>query len=187
MTTLIGYARTSTVKQDNGLAAQLEQLSAYGCNNILQEQVSSVNDEREQLGVAIGSLNRGDKLVVTKLDRLARSIMDLHNILAELKVIGADLVILDLNIDTSTSTGRLMLNLLGSVAEFEREVMLERQKEGIQRAKEQGKYKGRKPTDETVKAKVAEHLGKGLKQADICKLVGIGKTTFYKVKAELNL
>ena len=144
---LIGYARTSTLDQKAGIEAQVRDLQVAGCERLFQEQVSSVDvANREQLALALDFIREGDALVVTKLDRLARSVAHLMTILEALKAKGASLRILSMGIDTSTPTGKLMLTLLGGVAEFEREIMLERQREGIAKAKAEGKYKGRKPT-----------------------------------------
>jgi DNA invertase Pin-like site-specific DNA recombinase len=156
---LIGYARTSTVGQDAGLEAQERDLRAVGVERLYSEQVSSVAT-REQLELALDYVREGDALVVTKLDRLARSVHDLCNIVKRIEAKGASLRILAMNLDTSTPTGKLMLNVLGSVAQFEREVMLERQREGIAKAKGEGKYKGREPTAmrqaDAIKALVAQ-------------------------------
>jgi DNA invertase Pin-like site-specific DNA recombinase len=138
---LIGYARTSTADQEAGLEAQLRDLKALGCRKIFSEQVSSVA-KRQQLDAAIDYLRDGDTLVVTKLDRLARSIRDLCAIIDAIEARSASLRILGMNLDTGRPTDRLMVNLLGSVAQFEREVMLERQREGIAKAKSEGKYRG---------------------------------------------
>ena len=142
---LIGYARTSTIDQEAGLEAQERDLRATGVERLYREQVSSVAT-REQLEAALDYVREGDALVVTKIDRLARSVGDLCNIVKRIEAKGASLRILAMNLDTSTPTGKLMLNVLGLVAQFEREVMLERQREGIAKAKGAGLYKGRKPT-----------------------------------------
>lgn len=129
---LIGYARTSTLDQIAGLDAQQRDLTAAGCERVYVEQVSSVDvGERQELARALDNLRSGDVLVVTKLDRLARSMAHLMRLLAIIEGKGASLRILSMNLDTGTPTGRLMLNVLGSVAQFEREIMLERQREGI--------------------------------------------------------
>ena len=101
---------------------------------------------RPQLEAALDFIREGDVLIVSKLDRLARSIAHLTKIIERIQTKRASLRILNIALDTQTATGKLMLNLLGSIAEFEREMLLERQKVGIARAKAQGKYKGRKPT-----------------------------------------
>lgn len=141
----IGYARTSTVEQVAGLEAQVRDLKETGCEKLFTEQVSSVA-QRAQLEAALDFAREGDTLVVTKLDRLARSVADLVSITKLLEEKKVALVVLALNLDTSTPHGKLMLNLLGSIAQFERELMLERQREGIAKAKAEGAYKGRKPT-----------------------------------------
>ena len=154
---LIGYARTSTVDQDAGLEAQERDLKVAGVERLYSEQVSSVA-ARDQLELALNYAREGDVLVVTRLDRLARSISNLCAIVDRLAAKGVALRILSMNLDTSTPTGKL--NVLGSVAQFEREVMLERQREGIAKAKSEGKYKGREPTAmrqaEQIKALVAQ-------------------------------
>jgi len=143
---IVGYARTSTVEQIAGLEGQLRELQAAGCERVFQEQVSSVDKTRPELERALDYVREGDTLVVTKLDRLARSMPNLMEITSKLKAKGVELRVLALNLDTSTPTGKLMLNLMGSIAEFERELMLERQLEGIAKAKAEGKYQGRAPT-----------------------------------------
>ena len=141
----IGYARSSTVDQEAGFQAQIKSLKATGCEKVFAEQVSSVA-EREQLETALDYVREGDTLVVTKLDRLARSVSHLVAIGERLEAKGVALRVLDQAIDTSNSTGRLMFSMLGAIAQFERELMLERQREGIAKAKAEGKYRGRAPT-----------------------------------------
>ncbi|WP_239502568.1 recombinase family protein [Vibrio astriarenae] len=182
---LIGYARTSTVEQEAGLEAQERELDKLGVDKLFSEQVSSVG-EREVLQECIRFCREGDTLVVTKLDRLARSVANLCDIQKQLESKGVELRIADMGLDTATPQGKLMLNVFGAVAQFEREVMLERQREGIAKAKKEGKYKGRKPTSDDVKDQVRELLAQGKKPAEIISLTGIGKTTFYKVKKEFQ-
>ena len=140
----IGYARTSTIEQVAGLEAQLRDLKAAKCERIFQEQLSSVDAKRPQLEAAIA--RDGDVLVCTKLDRLARSVADVVRIEEQLRKKGAALHVMDPAMDTSTPAGRLTFNVLASIAQFEREIMLTRQREGIARARNGGKYKGRAPT-----------------------------------------
>lgn len=183
---LIGYARTSTIVQDAGLEAQVRDLKAYGCEQLYQEQVSSVG-QREQLDSAIKSLRQGDKLVVVKLDRLARSVRHLGELLETLEAKGAGLVILSMGgqqIDTTTATGKMMLNVMASVAQFEREMMLERQKEGIQKAKAEGKYTGRKPTAMAKADSVKALLASGMTKAKVCEQVGISRASLYRILAQ---
>ena len=127
---LVGYARTSSADQKAGLEAQVAELKAAGVEELFLEQVSSIQ-RREELEKALKFVRKGDTLVVTKLDRLARSIPDLVRIIETLEEKQATLRILAMNLDTNTPTGRLLLNLVGSVAQFEREIMLERQREAL--------------------------------------------------------
>lgn len=141
----VGYARVSTLDQQAGMDAQLRDLEGAGVEKLFQEQVSAVA-RRPQLEAALDFVREGDTLIVTKLDRLARSTQHLLDIADRVKAKKADLSILNLGADTSTATGRLMFTVIGAISTFERELMLERQREGVARAKAQGKYKGRKPT-----------------------------------------
>lgn len=179
---LIGYARTSTLDQKASIEAQERDLKAAGCGKVFREQVSSVDVvNREQLAGALEFIREGDTLVVTKLDRLARSVAHLLSILETLKGKGADLRILNMGIDTSTPTGKLMLTMLGGVAEFEREIMLERQREGIAKAKAEGKYKGRKPTAQAKAEEVKALAAEGVGATEIAKRLGIGRASVYRV------
>lgn len=183
---LIGYARTSTLLQDAGLEAQVRDLTAYGCETLYREQVSSVG-EREQLDAAIKALRSGDKLVITKLDRLARSVRHLGELLDALEAKGAGLVILSMGgqqIDTTTATGKMMLNVMAAVAQFEREMMLERQREGIQKARAEGKYTGRKPKAMAKADSVKALLASGMSKARICEQVGISRASLYRILAK---
>ena len=177
---IIGYARTSTLEQAAGLEAQVRDLNAAGCERLFTEQVSSVA-QREQLEAALDFVREGDTLVVTKLDRLARSMANLMDIVRVLERKGVSLRILAMNLDTSSPTGKLMMNVLGSVAQFEREMMLERQREGIAKAKADGKYKGRAPTAMAQKDKVLELKAQGLGATAIARQLGIGTSSVYRV------
>ena len=119
--------------------------------------------------------------VVTKIDRLARSVADLCAIVKRIEAKGATLRILAINLDTATSTGKLMLNMLGSVAQFEREMMLERQREGIAKAAAEGKYKGRKPTARAKAADVHRLVADGLTREAIAAQLDIGVASVYRV------
>jgi DNA invertase Pin-like site-specific DNA recombinase len=177
---IVGYARTSTTEQIAGLEAQARDLRVAGVERIFDEQTSSVG-LRLQLDAALDYLRDGDVLVVTKIDRLARSVGDLCAIVARIERKGASLRILAMNLDTASSTGRLMLNVIGSVAQFEREVMLERQREGIARAKGEGKYKGRAPTARAKSADVHRLAAEGLTREAIAAQLQIGVASVYRV------
>lgn len=183
---LVGYARTSTLDQKAGIDAQVRDLVAAGCDKLFQEQVSSVDvANREQLALALEFVREGDTLVVTKLDRLARSVAHLMTILEALRAKRVALRILSLGIDTSTPTGKLMLTMLGGVAEFEREIMLERQREGIAKAKAEGKYKGRKPTARAKSDEIRFLHESGVGPTEIARRLAIGRASVYRVLAEV--
>jgi DNA invertase Pin-like site-specific DNA recombinase len=179
---LIGYARTSTVEQQYGFEAQVAALQEIGCNLIYQEQVSAVG-KREQLEEALGRLSDGDVFVATKLDRIARSVMHLQEIVQTIEQRNASLRVLDINLDTGTPTGKLMLNMLSCISQFERELMLERQKVGVQAAKAAGKYKGRAPTARAKTQEVLRFDKKGLTKQEIAHQLNIGIASVYRILA----
>jgi DNA invertase Pin-like site-specific DNA recombinase len=158
----IGYARTSTAEQEAGLAAQERDLKHAGCERVFSEQVSSVA-QRLQLAAALDYVRDGDKLIVTRLDRLARGMGDLLEIAEQLRGKGVAFQVLDPAMDTSTAAGELIFHVFGAVASFERKLMLERQREGIAKARMEGRYTGRKPTvrnqAETIRAMMAAGEG----------------------------
>jgi len=176
----VGYGRTSTLEQQAGLDAQFRDLKAAGCEKIFGEQVSAVA-KRLQLEAAIDFIREGDTLLVTKLDRLARSTQHLLEIAERVKAKGADLSILNLGADTSTATGRLMFTVIGAIACFERELMLERQREGVARAKAEGKYKGRKPTARARTSEVNALKADGVRPVEIARRLGIGRASVYRI------
>ena len=179
---LIGYARTSTLDQAASIEAQVRDLRAVGCEKIFQEQVSSVDvAARDQLALALDYCRDGDTLVVTKLDRLARSTAHLLEIVETLQGKDAALRILDMSLDTGTANGRLLLTILGGIAQFEREIMLERQREGIEKARREGKYKGRKPTARAKADQVHDLHRRGVGATDIARRVGIGRASVYRI------
>lgn len=180
---VVGYARTSTVDQEAGLEAQQRDLAAAGCGKVFSEQASSIG-KRVQLAAALDYLREGDVLVVTKPDRLARSVADLLGIIATLDSKGVALRILSMGdqvVDTGTPTGRLTLTMLGAVAEFERALMLERQREGIAKAKGAGKYTGRKPTARAKASDVQRLHAEGVRPAEIAKRLGISRASAYRM------
>ena len=180
----IGYARTSTTDQQASIKHQVSSLKAVGCEKVHQEQVSAVAlGERTALHTALEALRDGDVLVCTSLSRLARSTAHLLALVEQVEAKGASLQILDMNLDTSSSTGKLILSVIGSINQFERELMLERQKIGIAKAKEEGKYKGRKPTAREKAPEVLALAAKGLKKDQISKLTGIGVASVYRILA----
>jgi DNA invertase Pin-like site-specific DNA recombinase len=177
---IVGYARTSTTEQIAGFEAQERDLRAAGVERVFAEQTSSVAS-RAQLDAAIDFIRAGDVFVVTKIDRLARSVADLCNIVKRIEAKGAALRILAINLDTSTPTGKLMLNMLGAVGQFEREMMLERQREGIAKAKGEGRYKGRAPTARAKSADIRRLASEGMTREAIASQLGIGVASVYRV------
>jgi DNA invertase Pin-like site-specific DNA recombinase len=179
---LVGYARTSTTEQQAGLEAQLRDLKAAGCRKVFTEQASALS-ERAQLAAALDYSREGDTLVVTKLDRLARSARHLSELVDRLEAKGVTLRILNFGgdpVDTRGATGRLMLNMFAAMAQFEREMMLERQREGIAKAKAEGKYKGRKPTARAKANDAIQMFRDGRRVAHIAKELGIGRGSVYR-------
>ena len=179
----IGYARTSTTDQQAGFEAQVRDLEALGCEKVYQEQVSSVG-ARDELAVALDFVREGDTLVVTKLDRLARSTRHLNEIVDRLREKGSHLQILDLGIDTATPTGELVLTVIGGIAQFERQLMLERQREGIAKAKAEGKYKGRAPTARAKATEIMALKAEGHKAEIIAERLGVGRSSVFRIIKE---
>lgn len=181
---LVGYARTSTIEQQAGLEAQLRDLELAGCQDkIFSEQTSSVA-AREQLNDTLEYVRDGDTLVVTKLDRLARSTAHLLQILDTLDAKNVSLRILDFGggaVDTASPTGKLMLTMFGAFGQFEREMMLERQREGIAKAKRDGKYKGRAPTARMKSKDVLRLKEEGKSVVDICTELNISRASVYRI------
>lgn len=181
---IVGYARTSTVDQKAGLDAQVRDLQGFGADKVFAEQVSATATERPKLSSAMEFCREGDVLVVSKMDRLARSTADLLGIVERLEAKGVALVILSMSgqtLDTRSPTGKLLLTMLGAVSEFERGLMLERQREGIAKAKEAGVYKGRAPT---ARAKASEVLAlheAGVPVAEIARRLDIGTASAFRI------
>jgi DNA invertase Pin-like site-specific DNA recombinase len=173
----VGYARTSSLEQQAGLDAQFRDLKGAGMRKDLQW--TNIG-KRQQLEAAIDFIREGDSLVVTRLDRLARSTQHLLEIAERVQAKGADLCILNLG-DTSTATGRLMFTVIGAIACFERELMLERQREGIAKAKTEGKYRGRKPTARARAAEIAALKADGVRPVDIARRLGISRASVYRI------
>ncbi|EPU3918426.1 recombinase family protein [Aeromonas hydrophila] len=174
---LVGYARVSTGGQS--LEVQLRALAE--CNKVFQEKVSGASDDRPQLTLLLDYVKEGDVVMVTKLDRLARHTRHLLEISEFLQHKQVALRILNLGIDTSTPTGKLMLTMIGAIATFERELMLERQAEGIELAKRRGVYKGRKPTAMAKGNEVLALVAKGLPRSEIAKRTGISISSVQRI------
>lgn len=175
---LVGYARVSTT--DQSLDIQLAALAAAGCEKVFSEKQSGTNADRPQLQAALDFVREGDVLLVTRLDRFARSSVDLHNMVKRLadKRVGFRCVEQG-GIDTTTIHGELMLGILGSVAQFETSLRAERQREGIEAAKRRGAYKGAKARIDPVGVRAM--LSEGMKPVEIAKLLGCNRASVYRL------
>lgn len=176
-----GYARVSTVDQDTTI--QEEALKAAGCHRVWSEKTSgTTTDGRTELESVLEFLREGDTLMVTRIDRLARSMRDLQNIVHDLKVRGIHLKATEqAAIDTSTPSGKCFLDMLGVFAEFETNLRKERQMEGIAKAKAAGKYKGKPALKDDTKEQVIELFKAGKRQVDIIAETGIGRTSVHNI------
>src|SRR5271165_473280 len=180
--TKIGYARVSSIDQD--LDLQRAALKAAGCNVIREEKRSGTSMAgRDELKTVLAFLHKGDELVVTRIDRLARSIGDLQDIVRELKSKGATLKATEQPIDTSSAAGKAFLDMLGVFAEFETNLRRERQMEGIAAAKAKGVYKGRPASIDA--GKVAALKAEGLGATEIAKRLKVGRASVYRILAAL--
>jgi len=177
---IYGYARVST--QDQDCTIQREALVKAGCTMVLDEKASGTSrNGRTELQRLMAFLRRGDTLMVTRIDRLARSLKDLQDIVHELKAKGVALKATEQNVDTSTPAGKCFLDMLGTFAEFEMAVRKERQMEGIAKAKAAGKYagKGRKPSID--RGQLADLRKQGLNPSQIAREMGIDRTSVYRL------
>ena len=173
----IGYARVSSTDQD--LSIQIETLEKNGCEKIFQEKVSGTSTQgRNELKDCLEFVREGDELVITRVDRLARSILDLQLIIKELEKKGATLSATEQPISTKDATSKCFLDMLSVFSEFETNLRKERQMEGIAKAKEKGVYKGRKPTVNVEK--IRKLASQGLQKTAIAKELGIGRATVYR-------
>ncbi len=185
---LVGYARTSTIEQIAGLEAQIRDLTAAtGCTGKIYSEKISSTAARGQLEAALDFVREGDTLVVTDLSRLARSTADLLSIVSRLEAKGVALRILNFGgaaVDTQSPTGKLMLVLLGAMAEWEKAIMLARQKEGIAKAKAEGRYLGRAPTARRKATQMQELRSKGLTPTAIAAELNVSRASVYRILAE---
>ena len=177
---IVGYARVSSSGQS--LAVQLDKLSEAGCTEVFQEKRSGLTAQRPALKECLRFVRKGDVLVITRLDRLARSTLDLHKIVQELDDRGVGFRVLDQPIDTTTKEGRLMFSIIASIAQFETELRKERQMEGIEKAKENGVKFGRQAV--LSDAQVAEMRTKrdsGILIKNLMSEYGLSKASVYRL------
>jgi DNA invertase Pin-like site-specific DNA recombinase len=180
---LVGYARVSSADQD--LAIQYAALKSAGCRKIFSEKKSGVSQKgRTQLESCLNYLREGDTLVVTRIDRLSRSLRDLQNLVHDLKEGGIHLKATEQPIDTSNAAGNAFFNMLGVFAEFETTLRKERQLEGIARAKAEGKYRGRQPTARRKSLQVVSLIKEGLTRQAVADKLDIGIASVYRILKE---
>lgn len=181
-----GYARVSTDDQD--LTIQIEALQIAGCDLIREEKISgqASAEERKELNNLLEFLREGDQLVVTRIDRLARSMKHLQDIIHLLKEKGVSLRATEQPVDTSTAAGKAFMDMLGVFAEFETNLRRERQAEGIAKAKAKGLYKGRKATAQAKSEQVFELADLGYKRTEIAEKLEIGIASVYRILKSRN-
>ena len=174
----VGYVRVSTIEQNE--QRQLEQMQNLNLDKLYTEKVSGKSTDREQLKLMLDFVREGDKVYVCDFSRLSRSTKDLLSIIETLNEKNVRLISLKESFDTDTATGKLMITMIGAINEFERENLLERQREGIEIAKRQGKYKGRKKKDlDSFNEVYEEWKQNNITATAACNLLGISRATFY--------
>lgn len=183
----VGYVRVSTVEQNEG--RQVLAMKEHGVDKVFVDKASGKNTKREKLDEMLRFVREGDVLYVSEFSRLARSTKDLLAIVEQLSAKGVDIVSLKENIDTTTASGRMMLTVVAAIAQFEREIMLERQREGIELAKKAGKFE--KPCisvpDELFDAVYERYLRRELTKSGMCRELGISRPTLNRILKEKGL
>lgn len=180
---IVGYARVSSA--DQNLARQLEQLKSENTDKIFEDKASGATTKRPAFQQMMEYVREGDTIVVCSMDRLARNLTDLLNTTKELQAKGVSIrflkesILLDASGSDATMT-KLLMSMLGAVAEFERSMIRERQREGIELAKKRGVYKGRKPTDVAVIEKAREKINLGIPLAKVARDAGLARSTLYR-------
>jgi DNA invertase Pin-like site-specific DNA recombinase len=176
----VGYIRTS--KKDQNPELQRRDLLAFGCERVFEEQVSSRKEERPQLTAAMDYCREGDKFVVWKLDRFGRSLRELIDLVNELRGRGVEFVSLRESIDTTTPGGKLVFHVFGAVAEFERDLILERTMAGLEAARARGRNGGRPPKLDERKLALASRLMRDRETPilEVCEAVGVSRATLYR-------
>ena len=175
----IGYARVSSYGQS--LDIQLNKLEEAGCKKIFSEKASGVKESRKEFNAMLNFAREGDQIMVTRLDRLSRSLLELQKTSKILENKTIDLKILEQDIDTSTSSGRLLFNIVGVVAEFEREMINQRAAEGRKVAKEKGvKFGAKKKLSDRDIESIKNLIAMGESKAELAKLYSVGRSTLYR-------
>jgi DNA invertase Pin-like site-specific DNA recombinase len=175
----VGYGRVST--DDQSLDVQMEQLREAGCTKIFAEKISGAVERRPQLDALLDYVREDDAVVVCKLDRIARNTSHLLDIVDQLDKKQVAFRVLNINLDTGTPTGRLMLTMLGAIGEFERGLMLERQRDGVRLAKAKGIYKGRVPTARRRMSEILELSAQGMSRQAIADRLGMNVSSVFRL------
>lgn len=180
----IGYARASTKEQTESIATQTRILRQAGCTKIFSETISGAKSKRPQLEAALSALSSEDILVVTRIDRLGRSTLDTLKTLRDLEQRGIRIQFLDFDLDSNTPMGKMVLSVLASLAEWERNLLIERTREGLAHAREQGRYGGRRRilNDEQEMAVMAS-INSGMSATQVSRLFGVSRSTVERIKA----
>lgn len=184
----IGYARVSTKHQCNSLDEQIAQLKKAGCDDVYSEVISGANGKRKELTKLLSKIKPGDTLVITSIDRLGRSLKDLISIIHDLKEKSIGFLSLKEKMDTTTDTGMLLFNMMGSIAEFERTLINRRIYDGVKRAQAQGKYKGRAySVDADIRREYVSMMKSNNYTIDyIARMAKVSRQTLYNWKMELE-
>jgi DNA invertase Pin-like site-specific DNA recombinase len=180
---IIGYARASSA--DQNLARQLEQLKSMHPDKIFEDKASGATSDRPAFQQMMGYVREGDTVIVCSMDRLARNLADLLNVTKELQTKGVSIKFLkeSIHLDATGNDAamtKLLISMLGAVAEFERSMIRERQREGIELAKKKGVYKGRKPTDPKIIEKAYEKIKLGVPISKAAREIGVARSTLYR-------
>lgn len=179
----IGYARVSTNQQQDSLEAQQQALKAYGCEKIYTDQISGAQTDRPGMKAALAYARENDSIVVTRLDRLGRSTVDILHTVQDLDNRGITIEALDTQLDTRTPAGKLVLSVLASMAEFERNLIVERTREGLAHARAQGRVGGRRPKlDGTQQQAALAALASGMSEAQVAQTFGVSRSTITRLK-----
>ncbi|SHF65277.1 Site-specific DNA recombinase [Litoreibacter ascidiaceicola] len=182
----LGYARVST--DDQATAAQLDALSTAGCGRVFEERASGGRWDRPELHRMLDQLRQGDVVIVWKLDRLSRSLKDLLSIMEKIDAAGAGFRSLTEAIDTTTPAGRMMMQMVGVFAEFEREMIRERTRAGLERARKKGRHPGRKPKlSDDQRREVRDLVRSGKRtEAEVARLFNVHRSTISRVMREAS-
>ncbi|CAH0537477.1 recombinase family protein [Vibrio marisflavi] len=175
----IGYARVST--SDQSLDVQIEKLKAAGCSKVFSDTATGSSTNREGLVNLMAYLRSGDTLVITRIDRIARSVLDLQQLIKQLQEQDIAFSALEQPVSTDSASEKAFLDMLAVFAEFELNIRRERQLEGITAAKKAGKYKGRKPLSESVATQVKQLYAERTSVSSIARTLGISRNSVYKI------